>query len=299
MSHYFTVRQTSGNETEVIVNDSSNVNESAPPETKVTIVETVVETDGNGEALVNSSERVVTGAPPSATSSSGGPVSLPGDTAVQLMGMTSTLPSSNIFVNYPHTMWERDSEGNRIPVTVVKAEDTGPDHVGHQDDLLSQATSGIKSEATDDSGSTTTVTTITIPAQTSSQQVVMTPSGASSVIAGSNSTGGPQRIVVQKAQTNTTPTVQSAGGAAGDANVPRPHVCDVCTKTFAKREHLTKHLRIHKSDNKRYSCEYCQKAFRDRYELVRHTRRHTGDFPFRFVTDIFLCTLGAVLKHKY
>jgi KRAB domain-containing zinc finger protein len=61
----------------------------------------------------------------------------------------------------------------------------------------------------------------------------------------------------------------------------RPHCCDVCQKTFAKREHLTKHLRIHKSDNKRYSCEYCHKAFRDRYELVRHTRRHTGDFPFR------------------
>ena len=155
MSHYFTVRQTSGNETEVIVNDSSNVNESAPPESKVTIVETVVETDGNGETLVNSSERVVTGAPP--PTSVGGSVSLPGDTAVQLMGMASTLPSSNIFVNYPHTMWERDSEGNRIPVTVVKAEDTGePDHVahvGHQEDLLSQATSGIKSEATgDDSG---------------------------------------------------------------------------------------------------------------------------------------------------
>ena len=66
---YFTVRQTSGNETEVIVNDS-NVNESAhPPETKVTIVETVVETDGNGEALVNSSERVIRGAPPSSASS--------------------------------------------------------------------------------------------------------------------------------------------------------------------------------------------------------------------------------------
>ena len=58
-------------------------------------------------------------------------------------------------------------------------------------------------------------------------------------------------------------------------------ICDICNKGFVKREHLTKHLRIHKSDNKRYSCEYCQKAFRDRYELVRHTRRHTGDFPFR------------------
>lgn len=282
---YFTVRQTSGNETEVIVNDS-NVNENAggPPETKVTIVETVVETDGNGEALVNSSERVVTGAiPPSGPAGS----SVTGLQSGEILQMASTLPSSNIFVNYPHTMWERDSEGNRIPVTVVKAEDTGngAEAIGHADDLLSQATSGIKSEATDDSGSgTTTVTTITIPAQnTSSGQVLLTPSGAT------NSTAGGQRIVVQK----TTSSSQSNAGVAGsavqrgqegqnnDANLPRPHVCDVCNKTFAKREHLTKHLRIHKSDNKRYSCEYCQKAFRDRYELVRHTRRHTGDFPFR------------------
>ena len=252
MSHYYTVRQTSANETEVIVNDS-NASES---DQKVTIVETVVETDGNGEALVNSSERVVSaGSQPNS-------VGLAGDT-VQLMGMASTLPSSNIFVNYPHTMWERDSQGNRIPVTVVKAEDPENGGVG-QDDLLSQATSGIKTEATDDSGSTTTVTTITIPAQ-SSGQVVLTPS-SSSVISGSSTI--PQRIVVQKAN------------ASGDP-VPRPHVCEVCTKTFAKREHLTKHLRIHKNDNKRYSCNYCPKAFRDRYELVRHTRRHTEDYPFR------------------
>ena len=258
MSHYYTVRQTSASETEVIVNDS-NVNESASPETKVTIVETVVETDGNGEALVNSSERVVTGAPQNSVVLTGEPV--------QLMGMASTLPSSNIFVNYPHTMWERDSEGNRIPVTVVKAEND-------QDDLLSQATSGIKTEAPDEHSGTTNVTTITIPAQNASGQgqVVLSPT-SSSVISGADNVPG-QRILVQKAATH------HGSSGSGDA-VPRPHVCEVCTKTFAKREHLTKHLRIHKNDNKRYSCNYCPKAFRDRYELVRHTRRHTEDYPFR------------------
>ena len=66
------------------------------------------------------------------------------------------------------------------------------------------------------------------------------------------------------------------------ANNPRGgHVCNICSKGFAKREHLTKHLRIHDTTNKRFSCEYCQKAFRDRYELVRHARRHTGDFAYR------------------
>ena len=38
---------------------------------------------------------------------------------LQLIGMSSTLPNSNLFVNYPHTMWERDAEGNRIPIQVM------------------------------------------------------------------------------------------------------------------------------------------------------------------------------------
>ena len=245
MSHFYTVRQS--NPTEVIVNDS---NVADNPADKVTIVETVVETGENGATLVNSSERVVVSNSSNSNSNS-----------EQLMGMASTLPSSNIFVNYPHTMWERDSEGNRIPVTVVKTEDAGDD----QADLLGQATADIKTEAETD-GQTTTV--ITIPAG-----------------AGQNASGGNQVVLTQPASQRIVVTKSTQGssqqGSSNGEPVPRPHMCDVCNKTFAKREHLTKHLRIHKSDNKRYSCEFCQKAFRDRYELVRHTRRHTGDFPFR------------------
>ena len=177
-------------------------------------------------------------------------------------------------------MWERDSDGNRIPVTVVKAEESNAAEVS-QEDLLVQA-ANIKTESGDGVDSNTTVTTITIPANASAGNSStgnpnnMNSSSTSAIL---NSPSGAQRIVVMK----------TAGGSASAVThdpsngepVSRPHVCEICTKTFAKREHLTKHLRIHKSDNKRYSCEYCQKAFRDRYELVRHTRRHTGDFPFR------------------
>ena len=87
--------------------------------------------------------------------------------------------------------------------------------------------------------------------------------------------------IVTTISLNSGQTILMSNKTGNGNDVTRPHCCDVCQKTFAKREHLTKHLRIHKSDNKRYSCEYCHKAFRDRYELVRHTRRHTGDFPFR------------------
>ena len=37
---------------------------------------------------------------------------------LQLIGLSGALPNSNLFVNYPHTMWERDAEGNRIPIQV-------------------------------------------------------------------------------------------------------------------------------------------------------------------------------------
>ena len=111
-------------------------------------------------------------------------------------------------------------------------------------------------------------------AATSNANSVIVMSPPSAATAASASTVGGQVI--------PTPPRKQPTQLGPDGNpLPRPHACDLCSKTFVKREHLTKHLRIHKNDNKRYSCEYCQKAFRDRYELVRHTRRHTGDFPFR------------------
>ena len=112
---------------------------------------------------------------------------------LQLMGMAQ-LPNSNLVFNYPHTMWERDAEGNRIQVVaaggsgpaagqpVVKTETAGAG------DALSQATAVIKSE-----------------------------------------------VAPVKTVTNV---------------INKSFICEICNKAFAKREHLTKHTRIHK-DTKR------------------------------------------------
>lgn len=156
---------------------------------------------------------------------------------LQLMGMAAALPNSNLFVNYPHTMWERDAEGNRIPVqvTVAPQPSPGPSVKGEPGDALSQATAVIKNE---------------VP--------------------------GP------------------APPPKPPINSNKSHICEICNKAFAKREHLTKHTRIHK-DSKRYTCDFCQKQFRDRYELVRHQRRHTGDFPFR-CND---CSKGFMRHERY
>ena len=195
---------------------------------------------------------------------------------------TITLPG-DLFANYSTNMWDRDADGNKIAVQVIKQESA--------QDLLNQA---IKPEATENGH--VDIQTITIPGNAQQSSSNISPAATTQVIVGaSNSTvnniqnaNGSGTIVLQP---STNPRVIIADGAPvprgsstkQNGTEDRPHVCDVCNKGFVKREHLTKHLRIHKSDNKRYSCEYCQKAFRDRYELVRHTRRHTGDFPFRYV----------------
>ena len=201
-----------------------------------------------------------TGTGPTTTSTT---IDMPADT-LQLMGMASSLPTSNLFVNYPHTMWEKDAEGNRI---LIKSESSGAGSPSpSSNDLLSQAAASIKQEhhagsgvsVGGESGGTSEVTLATV-----------TPSGSGSDL------GSTQTVLLPRALPPPKNPMQA-----------RPHLCDICNKGFVKREHLTKHLRIHKSDNKRYACEYCQKAFRDRYELVRHTRRHTGDFPFRSVVHL-------------
>ena len=198
---------------------------------------------------------------------------------------TITLPG-DLFANYPHTMWDRDADGNKIAVQVIKQDSTS----AH--DLLSQA---IKTETSENGH--VDIQTITIPGNGSQSASNIPPAATTQVIVGASNGGNIGNAGTIVLQPSANPHVI----IADDAPVPRgpsqskqngtedrPHVCDICNKGFVKREHLTKHLRIHKSDNKRYSCEYCQKAFRDRYELVRHTRRHTGDFPFRYETNVIV-----------
>lgn len=249
MSQFYTVREaTAGDDDDDDGVDGVSVNE------KVSLVLS------SGRARENHHEIVTDGEGGTVVVSSSAAASSSSPDALHLM--SSTLPTSNLFVNYPHTMWERDSEGNRVPVVKANSDVVSPT------DILGQAAAAIKTEPGTSTGGPTTVTTITLP---QNPQVVVSPTQSQQQTV-------TQRIVVTKA-----------------ADGLRPHSCEVCTKTFAKREHLTKHLRIHKSDNKRYSCEYCQKAFRDRYELVRHTRRHTGDFPFRCQD----CNKGFMRHERY
>merc|ERR1711974_28453 len=105
-----------------------------------------------GGASAASATETVT-VPVSLASTGGGQTFQLNADTLQLMGMAAALPNSNLFVNYPHTMWERDAEGNRIPVQNVQVVTSTAQTVSQtsikseaQGDALSQAAAVIKNE---------------------------------------------------------------------------------------------------------------------------------------------------------
>ena len=77
--------------------------------------------------------------------------------------------------------------------------------------------------------------------QLTTTSVVQT--GGSSVKA--ESQGDPLSQAAAVIKNETPPNSKSA-----NSPTDKTHLCDICNKGFAKREHLTKHIRIHK-DTKR------------------------------------------------
>lgn len=59
---------------------------------------------------------------------------------------------------------------------------------------------------------------------------------------------------------------------------PRLFVCQICTRAFARQEHLTRHERSHTKE-KPYSCGICNRNFSRRDLLLRHANKiHGGNF---------------------
>ncbi|SCW04084.1 LAFE_0H05556g1_1 [Lachancea fermentati] len=56
---------------------------------------------------------------------------------------------------------------------------------------------------------------------------------------------------------------------------PRLFVCDVCTRAFARQEHLTRHERSHTKE-KPYHCGVCERKFSRRDLLLRHAHKVHG-----------------------
>ncbi|XP_077374507.1 uncharacterized protein LOC144017119 [Festucalex cinctus] len=55
--------------------------------------------------------------------------------------------------------------------------------------------------------------------------------------------------------------------------------CPQCSKTFARKSSLKKHMMIHKGE-KPYICSFCGKGFSQKVNMITHIRRHTGEKPY-------------------
>ncbi|KAK8382304.1 hypothetical protein O3P69_015324 [Scylla paramamosain] len=63
-----------------------------------------------------------------------------------------------------------------------------------------------------------------------------------------------------------------------EEKVVKPFKCEVCSKSFAKKQYLTKHKYRHR-EVKPHACDVCNKRFAQKFEVAVHKIKHTGERP--------------------
>nr|BCT87207.1 putative transcription factor [Ogataea minuta] len=88
----------------------------------------------------------------------------------------------------------------------------------------------------------------------------------------------PSKMMQQDSNSSSdqsVPTELTVNGTTPSGK-PRLYVCNICTRAFARQEHLKRHERSHTKE-KPYSCSICSRKFSRRDLLLRHsTKLHAG-----------------------
>ncbi|CAH0548644.1 unnamed protein product [Brassicogethes aeneus] len=81
-------------------------------------------------------------------------------------------------------------------------------------------------------------------------------------------------------------------------NMEKSHTCDICKKSFKRREHLYQHVKLH-TGFRPYRCEMCNKAFMRKEHLLRHMTLHSGQKNYQCnICDKSFSRRDNLLKHK-
>lgn len=76
------------------------------------------------------------------------------------------------------------------------------------------------------------------------------------------------------------------------------HTCDICRKTFKRREHLYQHVKLH-TGFRPFTCENCNKSFMRKEHLLRHMTSHSGQKNFTCeICEKSFSRNDNLLKHK-
>lgn len=135
-------------------------------------------------------------------------------------------------------------------------------------------------------------------------------------LAGDHGRGEPAPKRARSDDADTSAELQQANGTNGESSPngstqqpnPRLYSCGKCTKSYARLDHLSRHVRMH-TQEKPYQCQVCSKAFARADLLKRHTQGHSKDDPqskpniiqhsrVSQAVCILMCKLSCILRRS-
>lgn len=90
--------------------------------------------------------------------------------------------------------------------------------------------------------------------------------------------------------------VEASQAGAQDASA-KAYLCDVCKRSFARSDMLTRHMRLH-TGVKPYTCKVCGQVFSRSDHLSTHQRTHTGEKPYKCPQCAYAaCRRDMITRH--